>query len=304
MSKIIVIGSSNTDMVIKAPHLPKPGETVLGGTFFMNPGGKGANQAFAAAKLGGDVVFLSKLGKDIFAEESLVNFKKAGINTDLILFDKRAPSGIALINVDNKGQNSITVAPGANAALGKEDIDNNLKAILEADYILVQLEIPIETVEYIIEISKKHRKKLVLNPAPANSLKKETFNRLFAITPNETETEILTGVQINHQERLEHAGRIFLEWGVLHVIITLGAKGALYMSKEKTKYIEGYKVNALDTTAAGDIFNGALVSGMAGGMKMEEAIVYANKAAAISVTRMGAQASAPDSNEMNNFNKK
>ena len=298
MTKITIIGSSNTDMVIKSGHLPAPGETVLGGDFFMNPGGKGANQAVAAARLGGEVHFVCKVGKDVFGETALQQFKQDGINTQFVTQDPLAPSGVALINVDAKGENCITVASGANNCLSKGDIDAASEIFEAGDFVLIQLETPLETVVYASAIAAKKGLKVVLNPAPAAELPAELFAHLYAITPNETEAEFLTGIPVNDLLSAEKAANILLHKGVQHVIITLGAEGALYKTSYETEHIPVAKVEAKDTTAAGDCFNGALVVGLSEGMSWTEAITFACKAASISVTRLGAQASMPRLEEL------
>ncbi len=298
MTKITIIGSSNTDMVIKSGHLPAPGETVLGGDFFMNPGGKGANQAVAAARLGGEVHFVCKVGKDVFGETALQQFKQDGIHTRFVTQDPLAPSGVALINVDAKGENCITVASGANNCLSKGDIDAASEIFEAGDFVLTQLETPLETVVYAAKIAAKKGLKVVLNPAPAAELPAELFAHLYAITPNETEAEFLTGIPVNDLLSAEKAANILLHKGVQHVIITLGAEGALYKTAYETEHIPVAKVEAKDTTAAGDCFNGALVVGLSEGMSWTEAITFACKAACISVTRLGAQASMPRLEEL------
>jgi len=298
MTKITIIGSSNTDMVIKSGHLPAPGETVLGGDFFMNPGGKGANQAVAAARLGGEVHFVCKVGKDVFGETALQQFKQNGIHTRFVTQDPLAPSGVALINVDAKGENCITVASGANNCLSKGDIDAASEIFEAGDFVLTQLETPLETVVYAAKIAVKKGLKVVLNPAPAAELPAELFPHLYAITPNETEAEFLTGIPVNDLLSAEKAANILLHKGVQHVIITLGAEGALYKTAYETEHIPVAKVEAKDTTAAGDCFNGALVVGLSEGMSWTEAITFACKAASISVTRLGAQASMPRLEEL------
>ncbi|WP_136063372.1 ribokinase [Pontiella sulfatireligans] len=298
MSKIVVVGSSNTDMVIKSEHLPAPGETILGGEFFMNPGGKGANQAVAAARLGGDVVFVAKVGDDIFGQEAVQGFREAGINTDYIATDPEQPSGVATIMVDNQGENCIAVASGANNALRPEDVDNAMEQIEGADVLLMQLETPIETVEYAAKLGHDKGKTVILNPAPAQVLSDELLARLDVITPNETEAEILTGTQVETLEDAQKAAQVLRERDVGTVIITLGAQGAFVLSDSFSGLVPVRKVNVVDTTAAGDTFNGALAVGMARGMDIEAAVAYANKAAAVSVTRMGAQASAPSLDEV------
>ena len=298
MSTIIVIGSSNTDMVIKSAHLPAPGETILGGEFFMNPGGKGANQAVAAAKLGGEVVFVAKVGDDIFGQEAVQGFKNEGINTDFIVVDPRNPSGVATIMVDDQGENCIAVASGANGTLSPADIDKALARIDAADVLLMQLETPIPTIDYAASAGSEKWRTVILNPAPAQALSDDLLAKLDVITPNETEAEILTGIKVENTTDAEKAALALREKGVGTVIITLGSQGAFVVADSFTGMVPVRKVNAVDTTAAGDTFNGALAVGMANGLPIEAAVEFANKAASVSVTRLGAQASAPRLEEL------
>jgi ribokinase len=292
-SRILVVGSSNTDMVVKLKTLPRPGETVIGGAFLMNAGGKGANQAVATARLGGNVSFICKVGNDIFGQQAVQLFEKEGIDASYIFTDTENPSGVALITVDEQAENCIAVASGANANLMPEDITSVEKAIEEADYVLMQLEIPMETVEYVAEMAFRNNKKVILNPAPAQSLSKMLLQHLYVITPNETEAEIITGIKITDLQSAAEAARSIANQGVPNVIITLGSKGALLYKDEAPIEIPAQKVEAIDTTAAGDVFNGALTLALSEGMDFVEAVRFACKAAAISVTRIGAQASAP-----------
>jgi len=290
---IAVIGSSNTDMVIKCSHLPAPGETILGGNFFMNAGGKGANQAVAAARLNGDVCFIARVGNDIFGEQAIELFNKENINTDFITVDDASPSGVALITVDDKGENCIAVASGANSKLSVDDIKKSEQVLLQATIILVQLEIPIETIGYVADFAKQHHKKLILNPAPACSLPDKLLNKIAVITPNEKEAFMLTGVEINDIDAAKEAARILSAKQIETVIITLGEAGALLYHQHTFSLIATSKVTAVDTTAAGDVFNGALAVALSEQKNMEDAVRFANIAASISVTRLGAQASAP-----------
>ncbi|RXK48968.1 ribokinase [Aquirufa rosea] len=293
MAKIIVIGSSNTDMVIQSDRLPAPGETVLGGTFFMNPGGKGANQAVAAARLGGETYFITKVGKDVFGESALKQFAQEGIHGQFIFQDDLHPSGIALINVDTHGENSITVASGANAHLMPQDIKAAVSLFQPGNCILLQLEIPLETVIYSVQQAKQAGLSVVLNPAPACELPESLYADLDIITPNETETEFLTGIQPVDEASLIQASDYFLSRGVKRVVITRGSQGAYWKTKESSGHILAQQVVAVDSTAAGDCFNGALVVALSEGQDFEQAIAFACRAAAISVTQLGAQASMP-----------
>jgi ribokinase len=296
--KIYVIGSSNTDMVIKSDKLPAPGETVIGGVFLMNAGGKGANQAVAVAKLGAEVVFVSKVGNDIFGKQALKGFQHLGMNTDFVFIDNENPSGVALILVDRHGENSISVASGANANLHFSEVEKALNHLQKANIVLLQLEIPIDTVYKTIKYCSEKRAKVILNPAPAQKLNTDYFKYLSLITPNETEAEILTGIKVTDLETAKQAANDFHSKGILEVIITMGSKGAFYSNNDKQILIPSPKVSAVDSTAAGDVFNGALCVAISEGQAIEKAILFACKAASISVTRMGAQASAPTREEI------
>ena len=296
--KIVVIGSTNTDMVIKTGHLPTPGETILGGEFLMNPGGKGANQAVAASRLGGDVAFISKTGNDIFGEQSVENLRRESVNTENMIVDQENPSGVALITVDSKAENCIVVAPGSNMALKPDDIDKAIKQIGMAEIVLLQLEIPIETVEYAARIAYRNKKKVVLNPAPAQKLSDSILKTIHILTPNETEAEILTGVKVTNTDTAEKAAQILKKKGVEIIIITMGANGAFIHTDSLSELIPAPEVKAVDTTAAGDTFNGALAVAVSEGFNIREAVQFANKAASIAVTRLGAQASTPYRSEV------
>jgi ribokinase len=298
MSRILVIGSSNTDMVIKTEKLPAPGETILGGKFLMNPGGKGANQAVAAARLGGKVTFVAKRGNDLFGNQAVGLLMREGIHTQYIVKDMELPSGVALITVDSTGENSIVVAPGANGNLLQEDIPTAVFETTKYEILLLQLEIPINTVEYSAVAASEKGIKVILNPAPARRLSDNLLMHTWLITPNETEAEIITGVKITDIPSAEKAAEIIMKRGAKNVIITLGEAGAYIKSENFTGLIPGIKVIPVDTTAAGDVFNGALAVALSEGKALNEAVVFANKAASISVTRMGAQASAPYRNEI------
>ena len=298
MGRIVVIGSSNTDMVVKTRTLPQPGETVLGGTFFMNPGGKGANQAVAAARLKGNVTIVTKLGNDLFGEQARLLLAKEGIETKYIIKDKKNPSGVALIIVDEHGENSIVVAPGSNGALSAYDIDDEVYGDDTSDVFLLQLEIPLSTVEFVAEKVAEKGNRVILNPAPARQMSDELLGSLFIITPNESEAELLTGIRVTDAVSAENAAFRLLKKGVRNVIITMGVSGAFLLNNEISKMIPVVPVKAIDTTAAGDVFTGALAVAISEGRSLEVAIDFANKAASISVTRMGAQASAPYRNEI------
>ena len=298
--KILVIGSSNTDMVIKTNNFPVPGETILGGRFLMNAGGKGANQAVASARLGGMVTFIGKIGDDIFGKQAVQQLEDEGINVNFVAVDHENPSGVAMITVDRKAENTIVVAPGSNGTLSPGDFNKALSEFNESEFVLMQLEIPIPTVEYIARIAAQKQKKVILNPAPAAKLSDELLQNLYIITPNETEAELLTGIKVTDEKSALDAASALHEKGVEIVIITMGAAGAFVLINGESELIKAPKVEAHDTTAAGDTFNGALVVALSEGKTIQESIVFANKAAAISVTRIGAQSSIPFRNEIKN----
>jgi ribokinase len=293
MSAIVVIGSSNTDMVIKTGVFPAPGETILGGEFFMFSGGKGANQAVAAARMGAEVILICKTGDDIFGQRAIAEYKKEGIHTQYIQADNGKASGTALILVDKKGENEIVVAPGANETLTETDIRAAEKAIAAAGIMLLQLEIPVASVLFAAQLGYEANTKVILNPAPACQLPAAIFSYLYLITPNETEAEILTGVRVNDGLSAASAAAVLLAAGVKNVIITLGAQGAFFKNATMELLVKAPVVKAVDTTAAGDVFNGVLAVEITAGTAWPAAIETACKAAALSVTRMGAQASMP-----------
>ena len=291
--KIVVIGSCNTDMVINLDRLPLPGETLLGGQFFMNSGGKGANQAVAAARLGGKVIFIAKVGNDPFGIRSLDQYKAEGIGTKHVLVDKEHPSGVALILVDSHGENSIAVASGANAHLMPKDIDEAQSAIKDSDIVLMQLETPMETVERAALIAKQEGKKVILNPAPAQPLSASLLECLYMLIANETEAEFISGVQITDMNSVARAADIICSKGVELVGSPLVNKGAFIKERGAYHQVPALKVKAVDATAAGDTFCGAVCVALAEDKGITEAVEFANRAAAVTVTRMGAQSSLP-----------
>jgi len=302
MGKIVVIGSSNTDMVVSSPKMPVPGETVMGNDFDIIPGGKGANQAVAAARAGGDVTFIAKVGEDDFGRNAVVGYDAEKINTDNIFIDPNKPSGIAVIIVEEEtAQNSIVVASGANGCLSVDDIKSVENVISEADVVLIQLEIQLEVVEYSLKLAKQHGATTILNPAPAQFLSDEILSLVDIITPNESETQILTGLSSDSDEDIKEAADKLLNKVNDTVLVTLGSKGVYFISKsDGADFVPTIKVEAVDTTAAGDVFNGYFATALAGGKSYKEAIKIANKAAAISVTRKGAQPSIPKIEELSN----
>lgn len=298
--RILVIGSSNTDMTIKSNNLPLPGQTILGGRFVMGPGGKGANQAVAAKRLGGNVEFICKVGHDIFGKNAADGYKKEGIDISHILYSTE-PSGVALILVDKTGENVISVAPGANGDLSVEDIESIANVIKEADYLILQLEIPTDAVIRAAKIAHEAGVYVILNPAPACKLPNELFQYISLITPNQTETELMTGVKLINEQSFITAVENFNRMGVKDVIITLGSKGSLVCYDGKNEFVPAIKVDAVDATAAGDTFCGAVCVALSQGKNLKEAAVFATKAASLTVQKMGAQDSIPSITDINMF---
>lgn len=296
MIKIVVVGSSNTDMVVKVPHLPAPGETVLGGEFVMAPGGKGANQAVAAARLGAKVTLVACIGEDIFGEQAAAGFRRAGIDTRYVTRDPQAASGVALIAVDPAGENSITVAPGANMRLSPDDVRAAAAAIQGADGLLLQLEVPMETALTAARLAQQAQVRVILNPAPAppGPLPAELLACVDVLTPNENEVLKLIDAPLN----IERAARQALASGVGAVVVTLGAQGALMVTNGGQQLVPGFRVQAVDTTAAGDAFNGGLAVALAEGKPLAQAIRFANACGALATTRLGAQPSLPTAEQV------
>jgi ribokinase len=301
--RVVVVGSSNTDMVVKSQRLPAPGETVTGGQFVVAAGGKGANQAVAAARLGAKVTFVAKLGQDMFGDQAVEGYRREGIVTDFILRDPDHPTGVALILVDGKGENLISVASGANHALTPEDVAKAADAIRAADVVLLQLETPIETVAFTARLAAEAGVAVVLDPAPAPDvpLDGELLGHVAYLTPNETEAERLTGIRVTDEASARAAAAKLLRSGARHAIITLGTKGALVAAADRMVLVPSFPVEARDSTAAGDAFNGGLACALARGMSLEDAVREASLVGALSVTRLGAQPSLPTVEELRRF---
>ncbi len=300
MKKIVVVGSINMDLVTICERAPRGGETLLGKKFMQIPGGKGANQAVAIGKMNSSVTMLGKIGKEGMGDILLNSMKKDGVDVSNIEYCDEA-TGIAKIIVEENGQNRIIVVPGANYSVDNNYIDRHIEAIKNCDIVVAQLEIPVETVKYSLKLAKELGKTTILNPAPARELDSEIISNSDYIIPNETELEILSGIPVTDEESVVKAAHILLDKGVKGLIVTLGSKGCMFISKEIKKSFPAYKVKAIDTTAAGDSFIGGFVNGLAAGLTFEEAIDRGTRVAAISVTRIGAQTSIPTLEEVLNF---
>ncbi len=298
---ILVIGSANMDLVVTTQRFPQPGETVFGRKFGMYPGGKGANQAVAAAKLGGNVYFLGKMGNDLFREKLSASMQNDGVQLDHLLIDLHAATGMALITVDSNGQNEIVVVSGSNMNLSPADIESKRAVFTATKIVLLQLEIPLETVTRSARLAKEHGAIVILNPAPARELPQQLLSLIDYLTPNETEAAFLIKQDIHDQPSAQAAGSKLLAKGVQNIILTRGEKGALLVNNERAELFPAKKVQAVDTTGAGDAFNGALAFSLAGGKSIDEAIRFANTVAAYAVTKMGAQSSMPTTEELRAF---
>ena len=294
MKNICVIGSLNVDT------MPKPGQTIIGSNFKEVPGGKGANQAVAMARLNGNVSMIGKVGEDGFGQTLINSLKNDKVDTTYIQTSKGA-TGVALITVDKNAQNSIVVSPGANFEVKEDDIDNNIEAIKNSDIVVLQLETPLNTIKYALNKAKELNKYTILNPAPAVKLDDEIIKNVDLLTPNETELEIISGVSIETEEDIQKAAQIMIEKGVKELIVTLGSKGSLYINKEKSMFKKAYKVEAVDTTAAGDSYTGALAVALSQDKNIEDAMDFASKVGALSVLKEGAQSSLPTLEDVKNF---
>ncbi len=297
--RILVIGSANIDMVIQVPNIPKEGETVLGKDFNVAFGGKGANQALAAARAGGNVTFIGCLGNDSYGKEIVENLKKDGICTQYIKISEKKHTGVALIYVSDCGKNCIAVSSGANYELNSQDIFEIEPLFKDNDLILLQCEVPFEVNKAAIDVAKAYNKTVILNPAPAKIIEEDVLKKIDILTPNEHEALVIAKIEESTDKKnIQNIAENITYMGCKNVIITLGEKGALFANENENYIVPGFNVNAVDTTAAGDTFNGYLAYNIAKGYKMPEAITIANKAASLSVTRMGAQSSIPFSYEL------
>ena len=300
-NKVVVVGSYNTDMTIKTSRIPQAGETILGGSFALHAGGKGANQAVAAARAGAEVWFIARVGDDELGRGALKVLQAEGVNCDFVVRDAEASTGTAFIIVDEHGENCIVVASGANMSLQPRDVEAASAVIASAEVLLLQLESPMETVTAAARLAHAHGCKVVLNPAPARVLAADLLRTLAVITPNVIEVEMLTGIAIRGEEDLRKAAYALLAQGVGTVVITLGAHGVFAANAHEEFFIPAFKVKAEDSTAAGDVFSGALCAFLQHKLGLQEAVTQAAAAAAISVTRAGALNSAPQGEEVRKF---
>lgn len=305
---ITVIGSLNMDLVVNTKRIPRPGETVMGTTFKQIPGGKGANQADAIAKLAGSVTMIGAVGDDEMGKTLVHSLKKDGVTVDHVMVKPQAATGVASIIVDGAGHNSITVAPGANYQLTAEDIQKKKSVIQGANLVLVQLETPLEVVEECLRIAGENGNFTILNPAPAAQLTEDLLKHVNLLTPNETELETLSGCQTDSQQGIEEGAKVLLRQGVRALLVTLGEKGCLYVRQEKGRILSqlyaAYPVQAVDSTAAGDSFNGALALALSQGKTMDESIRYGMLAGALTVTREGAQTSLPTIRDIEEYERR
>ncbi len=301
MNKLVVLGSVNADHVLQVPSFPRPGETLHGRNYQVIPGGKGANQAVAAARLKADTGFIACVGDDAFGINIRENFKMDNIDIGAVKMQPNCPTGIAMIQVSDSGENSICISAEANAKLTAEAIEPDLERIRQADYLLMQLETPLCGIEKAAQVAKQAHTTVILNPAPAKALSDELLSCIDIITPNETEAEVLTGIEVTDDVTAQKAANALHSKGIDTVLITLGAKGVWLSMSSQGELIAGFRVKATDTTAAGDTFNGALVTGLLEQLPLKSAIKFAHAAAAISVTRFGAQTSIPSREEVDAF---
>jgi len=301
MADIVVLGSLNMDLVVKAPRAPEAGETIRGHEFRLVPGGKGANQAAAAARLGGQVAMVGRVGDDAFGPVLIENMARQGVDTGHIRMDQEASSGVAVITVDDTGENRIVISAGANGRVSKGDVDRVEALFRNARFLILQFEIRLEVVDYAIDKAARYPVEVILNPAPATPASPEFLGRVDWLVPNETETKILTGLDVSDLSSAERAAKEFLSHGVRQVVVTLGERGALLVTQGQVTHVPARKVKAVDTTAAGDAFIGGLAVALVQGFSRLEAVRYATVAGTLAVTKFGAQTSLPSAEEVDQF---
>lgn len=298
---VTVVGSVHVDFYIKVDRFPLVGETLLGAGFQISPGGKGANQAVGCSRLGEETYIVGKIGKD-FADYLLTNFRNAGVKTDFLKIDSEHNTGVAFIILNRStGENMIVIDPGSDYWITKKDVDDAIEAIMRSEIILLQLEIPIEISMHASEVASSKGKAVILNPAPASKLPEEIYKYVKIITPNRVEATQLTGIEVKDLDTAVKAGRKLIEKGVEYSVITLGSKGAILVSSEKSLYYPSFKVDVVDTTGAGDAFNAGLAVALSQGHTIEEAVIWANACAALKITKVGAQSGLPSRQELEEF---
>lgn len=290
---VLVVGSANMDLVVVTDRFPQPGETILGNHFQMFPGGKGANQAVCCARLSGLTYFLGRLGQDLFGDRLFQNLQSDGVNLDAVKRDETHSTGVALITVDSNGQNQIVVAPGSNMQLSSQDLEDHRELFRQVRAVIVQLEIPEETVFQAAQLATEQDAIFILNPAPARALSDDLLSRVDYLTPNETELASLSGMKVEDIDTAMEAARKLIAKGVANVVVTLGEQGALLVTSDKSQLFPTRSVEVVDTTAAGDAFNGALALAISEELDVGKAILFANTVASTSVTALGAQSSMP-----------
>ncbi|HGY5235989.1 TPA: ribokinase [Aeromonas salmonicida subsp. pectinolytica] len=301
MNRLVVLGSVNADHVLRVPHFPRPGETLTGRSYQVVPGGKGANQAVAAARLGAPVSFIARIGDDAIGQQMRQGFEQDGIDVSAVELDETLPTGIAIIYVSDEGENSIGISAEANGALSPAMVKRHEAMIADAHTLLLQLEVPLESVFEAAKLARSHGTRVVLNPAPARPLPAELLALVDLITPNQTEAELLTGVKVSDEASAAQAAARFHQMGISDVMITLGSQGVYCSNARQQQLIPGFRVEAVDTTAAGDTFNGALLAAELAGADFNAAVRFAHGAAALSVTKFGAQSSIPSKVEVDTF---
>jgi ribokinase len=299
--KIIVIGSSNIDFIMKMPRLPKVGETITDAEYMQTFGGKGANQAVGAARAGGNVYFVSCVGDDDITPRMLEQFRNDKINIDFVFREDNISTGTALVMIGEQGTNYISVAPGANYRLTPDYIDKAAEILVDAEMIMLQDEIQMETLKYTLDLCEKLNRKVLLNFAPAREFDKSYLKKVSILVVNETEAEILSGIAVNNDDSVVKAAEKLKQLGCQAVIITLGVKGSFIYAEDNKEWIPAFKVNAVDTTAAGDVYCGSLAVALSEGKSLKNAVIFASAAAAILVTRLGAQSAVPRRNEIDEF---
>tara|TARA_B100000686_G_scaffold225347_1_gene232510 strand:+ start:499 stop:1413 length:915 start_codon:yes stop_codon:yes gene_type:complete len=304
MKSICIFGIFVVDLCFIGNAIPEKGQTILGNNHMVGPGGKGSNQAIASGRLGGNVNFITKIGKDQNGDMALSLYKKAGINTESIIQDDNNPTGVAGIMINEKtGENAINVVPGAAGTLDKQDIDNNLKFIEKSEIFLTQLETPYEVTSYALKKAKKKNSITIFNPAPALDIREDDFKSIDYFTPNETEAGYYLKEKVDSEAEVERAAKIFLEKGVKNIIITLGAKGVYFANSDESYFVKAFKLknDVLDTTGAGDAFNGAFAYALSKNKNNKDALAFANKVAGISTTKLGAASSMPTLKEVEEY---